>query len=307
MNKKTQEIPLYDLASFRHVHREETASVFGYNNLGKSKHIPGFELYSSEGLIPSVGPLKSAFYRISITVKGTLDMKIGLEEYKHQPGTVSVTYPNQLFAKSNISPDAFGYYILFSDSFLNTLIPAIRIPEEFPFFDISATPVFCLKEAAMQNLVQLVSKIDTELHLEDTGRVKAIQLYLYLLLLEVKRNYEKEGLHEGTGSNESYAIVSTFRKLVGKYYLEKRQVSDYANMLSISANHLNRLVKASTGKTASDTIKEMLLLEAKSLLKYTTQSIGEIGYSLDFSDPTTFNRFFKRATGLTPLEFRQMP
>ena len=127
MKRHKVEIPLYDLQKFRHVHREKTTSDFGYNNLDKAKHIEGFELYSSEGLIGSVGPLKSNFYRISITIAGTLDMKIGLDVYQHQPRTISLTYPNQVFAKNNISADAFGYYMLFSPDFLNELVPSVKM------------------------------------------------------------------------------------------------------------------------------------------------------------------------------------
>jgi AraC-like DNA-binding protein len=75
-------------------------------------------------------------------------------------------------------------------------------------------------------------------------------------------------------------------------------------MLSVSPNHLNRVIKDNTGQTASEIIKDMLLLEAKSLLKYTDSSIAEIAYQLDFSDPASFNRFFRKITAETPLAYR---
>jgi AraC family transcriptional regulator, transcriptional activator of pobA len=297
-------IPIYDLDKFRHIHRGETASVFGYANLDKSKHVEGFELYSSEGLISSVGPLKSAFYRVSVTVRGTLDMKIGLDDYKHQPRTISLTYPNQIFAKNNISADAFGYYMLFSSDFLNELVPPVKMAEEFPFCAISGIPLFLLDEEELDNIVQLIFRINDELLRGDTGKVKAIKMYLYLLLLEAKRSYEKQELHLNVNHSDSSAIVSRFRKLVSQHYLSKRQVTDYAELLAVSSNHLNRVVKAITAKTASDTIKEMLVLEAMSLLKYTDQSVAEIAYKLDFSDPASFNRFFKSSAKETPLSYR---
>jgi AraC family transcriptional regulator, transcriptional activator of pobA len=81
---KDKTIPTYTLDNFRSVHRlENDSSSFGYNAIDKSRIINGFELYSSEGLVCSVGPLKSEFYRISIMVSGTLDMRIGLEYYLH--------------------------------------------------------------------------------------------------------------------------------------------------------------------------------------------------------------------------------
>lgn len=223
------DIPRYELGDFRHLHRAPgESSDFGCNQLERSKFIDGFELYSSHGLIGSVGPLRSAFYRISITVSGELDMQIGLEHYRHHPRTLSFTFPDQIFLKNNISADASGYYMLFKEHFLDELLP------------VAAGP----------------------------------------------------------------ALVGRFQKLVGTHFLTTRTVADYASLLAVSPNHLNKVVKEVTGKTASDSISEMLVQEAKSLLRYTDSSIAEIAYKLDFSDPASFNRFFKGGTGETPLAWR---
>ena len=305
-NHKTK-IPVYDLQKFRHVHREKTVSVFGCNNLDRAKHIEGFELYSSEGLVGSVGPLRSNFYRVSITIAGSLDMKIGVETYRHQPRTISLTYPNQVFAKNNISADAFGYYMLFSPDFINELVPSVKMAAEFPFYDIAGTPLFRLSQDELDTIIQLLFNINNELQHQDTGRVKAVKAYLYLILLTAKRSYERQQLRLTGSHNDSPALVSRFRKLVGHHYLSKRKVSDYAELLAVSPNHLNRVIKTITGKTASDTIKEMLLMEAMSLLKYTDQSVSEIAYKLDFSSPASFIRFFKAGAAQTPLHYRSMP
>ncbi|HUP11463.1 MAG TPA: hypothetical protein VM187_04610, partial [Niastella sp.] len=91
------EIPQYVLKGFRPLHRrEDDTSDFGYNRLDAIQPVEGFELYSSRGLKPSLGPLKSAFYRISITITGGVDIQIGLQHFKHKERTVSFTWPNQV-------------------------------------------------------------------------------------------------------------------------------------------------------------------------------------------------------------------
>lgn len=306
MKNKSEDIPHYSLKNFRPIHRkDDTDSSFGYNKIELSKRVEGFEVYSSEGLVSSIGPLKSEFYRISITVTGTLDMQIGLDHYLHQPRTLSFTFPNQIFSKKNISEDASGYYLLFNHDFLNDLIPSIKIADEFPFFSISGTPVFQILKGELENILLFLLNINDELQQQKSGREKAIKMYLYLLLLEAKRSYERQSI--GNSNNhfpENYKLASRFNKLVSQHYLDKRQVSDYAQMLGVTANHLNKTVKENTGQTASDAIKEMLLQEAKSLLRYSDNSVAEIAYRLDFSDPASFNRFFKTMTRETPLTFR---
>ena len=303
MKTKKTEIPKYSLDKFRPVHRQEkVASSFGYNQIEPSKIIEGFELYSSVGLISSIGPLKSEFYRMSVTVIGSLDMQIGLEQYQHHPRTLAFTFPNQIFQKNNISKKTFGYYILFNANFLNDFVPSIKIAEEFPFFDIAGMPVFQLNKKELDTVVALIFKMNDELQQAKTGTKKAIKMYLYLSLLEAKRSYERQQFH--VASKSSNDLVARFRKLVSMNYRDKRQVADYAELLAVSPNHLNRVIKEKTAQTASDTIKEMLVQEAKSLLRYTTNSISEIAYQLDFNDPATFNRFFKKATGETPMAYR---
>lgn len=304
---KAAKIPVYSLNQFKSVHRQRYASTdFGYNNIQKEHVIEGFEIYSSDGIIKSMGPLKSEFYRISLTLTGTLDMQIGLDHYVHQPHTICFTYPNQIFSKRNISDDIFGYYILFKSDFLNDIIPAIKIADEFPFYHASGKPLFILSEAETKSAVELILKIDDELRQQKTGRVKAIKMYTYLLLLEAKRSYERQELTTVSEISKAGSLLSRFKNLVSIHYLKKRQVSDYSHMLAVSPNHLNRTVKDLTGRTASDHIKEMLLQEAKALLKYTDSSIAQIAYKMNFSDPGSFNRFFKSATKDTPANYRMM-
>ena len=310
MGKKTTsalpEIPQYVLKGFRHLHRQEEASSdFGYNRLDTIQPVEGFELYSSRGLKPSLGPLKSAFYRISMTITGSVDIQIGLEHFKHQPRTVSFTWPNQVFSKSNISADAFGYYLLFNDNFLNDIIPSNSIPQEFPFFDYAGTPLFQISPDEINNAEQFLLKMNEELKLNRPGKEKAIQMYLYLLLLEAKRSYERQQLHVKTNATDHVYLVSHFQKLVSRHFLLKRKVTDYAGLLAVSANHLNRTVKEITGKTASESISEMLLQEAKAILKYTDASMAEIAYQLNFSEPAAFNRFFRKMTGEPPMSWRK--
>ncbi|WP_343671196.1 helix-turn-helix domain-containing protein [Chitinophaga sp.] len=306
MKNGLTDIPKYNLKNFRHIHRQiSSGSAFGHNVPDASKIIEGFEIYSSDGMVRSKGPLKSEFYRLTITITGSLNMRIGLDQYTHRPGTLAFTFPNQTFSTSDFSDDASGYYVFFNPEFLSDIIPSIKIADEFPFYDNSGTPVFQIAIEELEIMLALVMRINDELQHQKTGRDKAIKMYVYLLLLEAKRSYERQSIGNAESAlQDSYKLISRFRELVTQHYLNKRLVDDYAKMLGVSSNHLNKTVKKSTGKTASEVIKEMILQEAKSLLLYTNNSVSEIAYRLDFPDPASFNRFFKTITNETPLVYR---
>ena len=77
-------------------------------------------------------------------------------------------------------------------------------------------------------------------------------------------------------------------------------------MLSVTPNHLNKCVKSTIGKSAHDLLSEMILLEAKVLLKQTSLSVSEIAYQVGRNEISDFGRFFKSGTGLTPGEYRKI-
>ncbi|RYY07487.1 MAG: AraC family transcriptional regulator, partial [Cytophagaceae bacterium] len=74
--------------------------------------------------------------------------------------------------------------------------------------------------------------------------------------------------------------------------------------LAVHVNHLNRVLKDTTGHTTTALISGRVAQEAKILLKQTSWTISEIADSLGFADAAHFCNFFKRQAGLTPGEFR---
>lgn len=298
-------LPTHHLDPFhKERHRTSTNVIFGYNNLPIQHQIPGFELYSTEGMIPDYGPAKSTFYRIGIILKGNIHMQLGLEHFDIGPLTLTFSIPGQVHSKSNASPDIFGYYILFSPSFLEGLLSHLNMGAEFPFYDYSCSQLLHCNEQEINEIINSIEKIDAELKTDYTDKLTAIKMYLYLLLLVAKRSYEKQlPLNEVPPATH---MVTQFHKLVSQHFLQYRQVSDYARMLNVTPNHLNRVVKNTTSRTASDAIQEMLVQEAKVLLQNTALSISEISYQLDFSEPAAFNHFFRKQTGATPLSYRSL-
>ena len=82
-------------------------------------------------------------------------------------------------------------------------------------------------------------------------------------------------------------------------------MAEYAGLLNVSPNHLNKCVKSTTGKSAQDLLSEMVLLEAKVLLRQTSLSVNEIAFRIGKEDSSDFIRFFKSKTNLTPTEYRK--
>ena len=96
-----------------------------------------------------------------------------------------------------------------------------------------------------------------------------------------------------------------FVQLVERHHKEHLSVADYAQMIGITAPHLNSVCRQAANRSALATINERLTLAARRDLAYTDRPIAVVAHRLGFSDPSYFTRFFKRETGLTPVAFRR--
>ena len=111
----------------------------------------------------------------------------------------------------------------------------------------------------------------------------------------------------------SQGIVSNFERLLNTYFnSEKPQknglpsVAYFADKLNLSANYLGDLIKKETGKSAIDHIHLKLIEIAKDRIFDIDKSISEVAYELGFKYPQHFNRLFKKSTGYSPREYRNL-
>jgi AraC-like DNA-binding protein len=95
-----------------------------------------------------------------------------------------------------------------------------------------------------------------------------------------------------------------FRSLLEKNFLTCHRSSTYSEMLRISPTHLNRICRQYSGLSAQQMVHQRLVSEIKKELRG-NRSIKEIAYAFNFSDPSNFNRFFKKLSGATAQQYRE--
>ncbi|HPN71592.1 MAG TPA: ATP-binding protein, partial [Saprospiraceae bacterium] len=82
-------------------------------------------------------------------------------------------------------------------------------------------------------------------------------------------------------------------------------VDDMAKLLLMSRIQIYRKVKALTGQTPNNFLREIRLKRASQLLELTDYSISEITYKVGFNDLKYFREKFKEEFGINPSDFRQ--
>ncbi len=106
-------------------------------------------------------------------------------------------------------------------------------------------------------------------------------------------------------NNRDDILLKEFNLLLTRDINCSRRVKYYANLLAISSKKLNNITKTYLGKTAKEFIEEKIISESKILLINKPDTIKQISNSMGFTEQTNFNKFFKKFTAATPLQFRQ--
>lgn len=100
-------------------------------------------------------------------------------------------------------------------------------------------------------------------------------------------------------------LVLRYRRMIEENFSRQWRVQDYCAALDIRPSELAAACRQTLSCTPSALIHERVLLDAKRRLNYSSASASQIAYELGFSDSTYFCRFFRRQTGMSPLEFRR--
>jgi AraC family transcriptional activator of pobA len=95
-------------------------------------------------------------------------------------------------------------------------------------------------------------------------------------------------------------------RVVIENYRSERNISFYAEKMHLSPQHLSTTIKKTTGKTLTDIISTFVIRDAQAKLRSTELTIQEIAYSLNFPDISFFGKYFKRYTGMSPKQYRNM-
>jgi AraC-like DNA-binding protein len=250
-----------------------------------------------EGMKEMLPPHQRNFCTI-IFFEDQKEGKVNINEKEHQKLTNVVLFQGVEHIFSFVRDKGVkGNILLFKPSFLLPFIKELEF--QYPFFNLTNQNLFHLSEQEHSAFKDILEVIFAEHH---HGRiVKHLLLALLEKCLSIYQTYEKEEQY----LSKKDLLVRRFKQLINNFFLTQKQVDFYAKQLNITSSHLNEVVKSQTNKTAKRHILDRTLLEAKNLLKYTDMDIAEIAFTLNFSETTHFNRFFKKETQMTPRGFRQ--
>ncbi len=290
MKSESGHIPVYSLRSF-------SAS-------GEERQQFQVEVFDTNRHFSVKYPHRHDFFEVLYLSKGSGFHVIDGNKYEIKPPCIFFMSPGQAH-KIDFSNDIEGFIFIFTAEFYlinqtnqNRLI-------EFPFFFTvrqDNPPLLLAQTEDVRFLESLFRKGISEITKQENYSVDLLRSLLDLILTTSSTLYKTEEttLNKGRG----HILVKKFFQLVEENYHHNFSVAQYADKLAITANHLTQTVTQLTGKTSLQIIKSKQVLESKRLLVHTNLSVTEIAARLSFSDQSYFAKFFKRETGVSPMQFR---
>ena len=197
-----------------------------------------------------------------------------------------------------------GYIISFSESFFWTVEYEDNILYRTAL-NQSIPKCACvnMQEGFISDMKEILAKMIKELENDCLFKIEMLKRYLKIFYLYVVRQHE-DSFEEITHTS-NIEMTQKFKALLDKNFIEKKLVSEYADMLFVTPNYLNTVIKKITGYSARQHIKQRVVLEAKRKATYSNLCMKEIAYYLGFIDISHFSKYFKNATGSNFSDFKK--
>ncbi len=255
-------------------------------------------------------PFRIDCYVAAYCTEGQIDCTVNLTSYRLTPGTLLIITPGNIvnLTVPNGKKDELRFTIICasSDFIAGTGIDLSKILVEA--VDVLRDPCMHLnpqEESMLRKYVDFTMEIASaqpQYMKECIGGIVTSVFYQFAGFLWASR--KKQEQETPVRTTRQRQIMEQFMKLAITHHTQEHLVGYYADRLCITPKYLSKIIKESSGRSVPEWINELLILDAKSMLRHSDLTIKEISSALNFPNQSFFFRFFKNHTGVTPTQFR---
>lgn len=268
------------------------------------------EIFRACKLKPEMPYNRRTYYKISL-ISGQNKVEYADKTIEIKDCAVLFASPKIPYKYTHLSPEQSGHFCVFTKDFLSKSRIGLEI-DLLPIFSPQSDFIYHLSTAQFGEIESIFIKMHAE--------IASDYAYKYDLL----RNYLMELIHFGQKLNPVLPLKNSktagarttalFIELLERQFpienisqlLKLRTPADYAGTLAVHVNHLNRVLKDTTGKTTGEIIGSRIYQEAKMLLTQTQWNVSEIAFTLGFEEVAHFSNFFKKYSKQSPQLFREV-
>lgn len=256
-------------------------------------------------------PFRVDCYLAAYCVEGSVDCSVNLTDYHLTTGTLLLITPGNIIRITQ--PDEPDQnlrvtLICVSASYISNiginpskvLVEAVEVLRD-PCIHLSDDEAEMLHKYV--NLALDITKTNSQFVKESIGGLVSSVFYQFAGFLANSKR--REDMEKPVRTTRQRQMLEQFMKLAINDHAREHLVGYYADKMCVTPKYLSKIVKETSGRSVPDWLSELLILDAKNMLRHTDMTIKEISARLNFPSQSFFFRFFKNHTGQTPTQYRE--
>lgn len=252
-------------------------------------------------------PCRINAFIIGVGIEGETSVSLNLHEHRLKKDSMFIFTPKNIL---QVNSDEYfkADVIAVSTDFMRRI--NIDTKNMIPLFlQFAAKPSLTISSEESRSLRGFISQVERETRGPEThfsfDIISGLIAATVYKIGDIMYNYLSEHPEMRNPShNRAEEYFKQFTQLLGDHYRNERSVGFYARQLCITPKYLTTLIKRISGQSVSEWIDNYVILEAKTLLKFSDMSIQEIAYYLNFPNQSFFGSYFKRNTGMSPSQYK---
>ena len=271
-----------------------------------SEHFMYIDEVCSDQMILHNLPLRIKMVSFVLCTQGSFSVKVNLKEYTGSANDLFFILPENIIEPIQYSPDFKAKILLLSLDYLKN--QSMHLPKNVSLYMyLRKYPLLSISNNEVRELHAL-AVVHKFLNENEPYRQEIIShlmcAFFYKIAGLIIRHTTEDMIHSAEPHNRQEVLLRNFLDLLEKYHRQERSITFYADQLYITPKYFSSVIRSISGRSPGEWISDSVIREAKSMLRFSTMSVQEIAYSLNFSSQTFFGKYFKRLTGITPGEFR---
>ena len=285
-------LPILNIEQFE---EEESLTNFYCNDLG-------LHLKKNESIVHK--PHSHDFFLCVFFSEGTGMHEIDFNTYKVKTGSVFFLRPGQTHSwKFDSVPK--GYIFFHTQDFYKFYFLNKEL-SQFPFYySYKNPPNLLLNSKELTVIESRFKEINNEYHENSPYKKQKLASLINLAYIDLSRIYTTIKPRKEVLSSSYLQALNNLEKTIEQFYKTEKSAKFYADKLSITTKHLNRITKSTINKTTTALITERVLLEAKRLIVHSKNPLSITAEILGYDDYAHFSKIFKLKVGVTPIGFKK--
>ena len=233
-------------------------------------------------------PFRVDCYIAAYCVEGSVNCSVNLTDYHLTTGTLLLITPGNILRISQpdeLDRDLRVTLICVSASYISNiginpskvLVEAVEVLRD-PCIHLSDDEAEMLHKYV--NLALDITKTDSQFVKESIGGLVSSVFYQFAGFLANSKR--REDMEKPVRTTRQRQMLEQFMKLAINDHAREHLVGYYADKMCVTPKYLSKIVKETSGRSVPDWLSELLILDAKNMLRHTDMTIKEISARLYF-------------------------